>query len=216
MRLRQLSAAALAVLAVAGLSACRSNVGAAAVINGQRISESDVHKYLTRQGVDPALAAQAEQGGQVLVPKSIALNTIVQARVYELVLARTPGGVPSDADLRASRDLAASTLSGGQITSGTALATAISAQLSKEGLTSSLLPIVLRSIDLEYALITRVKAAAAADLAKAVAAQHVKVSINPAYGKWSAADVSVLPPSGTDLPNFLTLQSAPVASSTAG
>ncbi|HEV7193416.1 MAG TPA: hypothetical protein VGN35_09440 [Jatrophihabitantaceae bacterium] len=215
MRVRQLGAAALAVLAVTGLSACRSNVGAAAVVNGRRIAESDVHKYVTPAGVDPSLKAQAETSGQVLVPTSIALNTIVQARVYELVLAHTPGGVPSNADLRAARDVAAQTLSGGQITSGAALQAAISSQLTKEGLKSDLLPLVVRSIDLEYALITRVKATSSADIAKAVAAQHVSVSVNPAYGRWSAADVSVLPPSGTDLPNFLTLQSPPVAPTTA-
>lgn len=215
MRVRQLGAAALAVLAVAGLSACRSNVGAAAVVDGHRISESDVHSYVTPQGVDPALKAQADQSGQVLVPKSIALNAIVQSRIYAAVLTRTGGGLPSDADLRAARDVAAQTLSGGQITSGADLEKAIAAQLSKEGLSQRLLPVVLRSIDLEFALITRIKAASSADIAKAVTAQHLKVSVNPAFGRWSAQDVSVLPPSGSELPNFLTLQSPPATPTTA-
>lgn len=216
MRVRQLGAAALAVLAVAGLASCRSNVGAAAVVDGHRISESDVHKYVTTKGVDAALKAQADQAGQVLVPKSIALNAIVQSQVYQAVLTRTQGGLPSDADLRAARDVAAQTLSGGQITSGADLEKAVAAQLTKEGLNERLLPIVLRSIDLEYALITRVKATSSADIAKAVAAQHIKVSVNPSFGRWSAPDVSVLPPSGSELPNFLTLQSPPAAPSTAG
>lgn len=215
MRVRQLGAAGLAVLAVAGLSSCRSNVGAAAVVNGHRISESDVHTYVTAQGVDPALKAQADQAGQSLVPKSIALNALVQSQVYALVLTRTQGGLPSDADLRAARDLAAQTLSGGQITNGVDLSKAVAAQLTKESLNARLLPVVLRSIDLEFALINRVKAASSADIAKAVTAQHIKVSVNPAFGRWSAADVSVLPPSGSELPNFLTLQSPPVAPSTA-
>lgn len=217
MRVRQLTAAAVAVLAVAGLSACRSNVGAAAVVDGHRISESDVHKYLTAAGVDPSLAAQAKASNQNFVPKTIALNTIVQAQVYELVLRHTKGGVPSDAELRAARDVAAQTLTGGSITSGAALESAVSSQLAKEGLAHSLLPLVVRSIDLEYALITRIQATSAADIAKAVTAQHVTVSVNPAYGKWSGPDVSVLPPSNSTLPDFLSRQTSPaVAASTAG
>lgn len=215
MRLRQLGAAGLAVLAVVGLTSCRSNIGTAAVVAGHRISESDVHSYLTPQGADPSLVAQADQNGQALVPKSVALNALVQAKVYEVVLAHTQGGVPSDGDLRAARDAAAQTLSGGQITSGADLEKAISAQLSKEGLNAKLLPVVLRSIDLEFALISRVHAASSSDIAKAVNAQHIKVSVNPAYGHWSASDVSVLPPSGTDLPNFLTLQTPSSAPTTA-
>jgi hypothetical protein len=216
-RVRQLTAAVVAVLAVAGLSACRSNVGAAAVVDGHRISESDVHKYLTAAGVDPSLAAQAKASNQNFVPKTIALNTIVQAQVYELVLRHTKGGVPADAELRAERDVAAQTLTGGSITSGAALESAVASQLTKEGLTRNLLPLVVRSIDLEYALITRIQATSAADIAKAVTAQHIKVSVNPAYGKWSAPDVSVLPPSNSTLPDFLSRQTPPaVAASTAG
>jgi hypothetical protein len=216
-RVRQLTAAVVAVLAVAGLSACRSNVGAAAVVDGHRISESDVHKYLTAAGVDPSLAAQAKASNQNFVPKTIALNTIVQAQVYELVLRHTKGGVPADAELRAARDVAAQTLTGGSITSGAALESAVASQLTKEGLTHNLLPLVVRSIDLEYALITRIQATSAADIAKAVTAQHIKVSVNPAYGKWSAPDVSVLPPSNSTLPDFLSRQTPPaVAASTAG
>jgi hypothetical protein len=214
-RVRQLTVAALAVIAVSGLSACRSNVGAAAVIDGQRISESQVHKYLIRAGADPAVKSQAAQNGQVLVPQSIAVNTLVQAKVYELVLRRTPGGLPSDAQLRSARDAAAQTLSGGQVSSAADLIKAISSELGKEGLKANLLPAVVRSFDLEYAVINRIKAASSADLAKAVAAQHIKVSVNPAYGSWSAPDVTVVPPSGKSLPSFLTLQSASAAPKTA-
>jgi hypothetical protein len=214
-RVRQLIAAAVVVLAVTGLTACRSNVGAAAVINGHRISESDVHKYVTVEGPSAAVKANAQQNGQVLVPKSIALNTIVQARVFELVLRGTKGGVPSAADLRAAHDLAAQTLSNGQVTSGAALDAGVAAQLNSDGLNQKLLPIVLRSIDLEYALITRINAKTAADIAKAVQAAHIKVSVNPAYGTWSPSNASVLPPSGSKLPDFLTLHSAGSAAATA-
>jgi hypothetical protein len=192
-RARKLTALAAAVLAVAGLSACRSNVGAAAVVDGHRISESDVHTYLTAQGPTGAGLANAGPG---LVPQSLALNYIVQERVFTLTLTRTAGGVPSDAALRAQHDQAATTLIGQGVT-GAQYDSGVAAALSGYGLTQKLLPFVLRDLDLEYALVTRTKATAAADLARAIAAQHIGVSVNPAYGTWSASAFSVAPPTGT-------------------
>ncbi len=59
MRLRKLTAAALAVLAVTGLTACKSKAGVAAVIDGHRISESDLSDYVNRTGPDPTAVQQA-------------------------------------------------------------------------------------------------------------------------------------------------------------
>ena len=77
-RARKLTALAAAVLAVAGLSACRSNVGAAAVVDGHRISESDVHTYLTAQGPTSAGLANAGSG---LVPQSL-VNACVNSLLH--------------------------------------------------------------------------------------------------------------------------------------
>jgi hypothetical protein len=202
-RARKLTALAAAVLAVAGLSACRSNVGAAAVVDGHRISESDVHTYLTAQG--PSTAGVANFGAG-LVPQSLALNTIVQERVLTLTLTRTPGGLPSDAVMRAQHDQAAATLipagSQGSVT-GAQYDSGVAATLGGYGLSQKLLPFVVRDLDLEYALVIRTKATTGADVARAIAAQHIAVSVNPAYGTWSANAFSVAPPTtaaGTTAP----------------
>jgi hypothetical protein len=234
-RARKLTALAAAVLAVAGLSACRSNVGAAAVVDGRRITESDVHSYLTPQG--PSVAGLAKFVG--LVPQSVALNTVVQERVFALTLSRTAGGLPSDAELRAQHDQAAATLvqpgpqgpiTGAQYDSG------VAASLGGYGLSQRLLPFVVRVLDLEYALVTRTKATTGADVARAIAAQHIPVSVNPAYGTWSTTAFSVAPPTfsaappttaaGTTVPcpnistacpsGFLILPSAPPSAAPTG
>jgi hypothetical protein len=189
-RARKLTALAAAALAVAGLSACRSNVGAAAVVDGHRISESDVHTYLTAQGPTSAGLANSGPG---LVPQSLALNYVVQERVFTLTLTHTAGGLPSDADLRAQHDQAAATLIGQGVT-GAQYDSQVAATLSSYGLTQKLLPFVVRDLDLEYALVVRTKATAAADVARAIAGQRIGVSVNPAYGTWSATAFSVAPP----------------------
>jgi len=207
-RVRTLSAAAVVALAVTGLSACRTNVGAAAVVGGHRITESEVQTYLTPEGPTAAAVAQAAQNNQPLYPKSIALNTVVQSRVYAATLTGMPGGLPSDAELHAAHDQAAQTLTGGSIT-GAQFDAEVAASLGGEGLRQKLLPLVIRNVDLEYALIVRTKATSAADVAKAIAAQHISVSVNPAYGSWNAATYGVAAP-GSKVPDFLTLKSTAV------
>jgi hypothetical protein len=205
-----LSAVTAAVLAAAGLSACRSNVGAAAVVENTRISESDVQSYLTSTGPTQAALDRAKQAGQTLVPRSLAANTLIQQDVFEHALARTPGGVPSADALNALHDKAASTLLGTTET-GAVLDTDIASSLQAEGLQAKFLPLFIRQVELEYALIERVKATTAAELSKAIADQHVNVSVNPRYGAWDASTFQLSTTPNAGLPDFL--QPVPAASS---
>jgi hypothetical protein len=205
-----LSAVTAAVLAVTGLSACRSKVGAAAVVAGKRISESDVQSYLTSTGPTKAALDRAKQAGQTLVPRSLAANTLVQQKVFEQALARTAGGVPPADALNALHDKAASTLLG-TTEAGAVLDKDIASSLEAEGLQAKFLPLFIRQIELEYALIERVKATTAAELAKAIADQHVNVSVNPRYGAWDASTFQLSTTPNAGLPDFL--QPAPAASS---
>ena len=188
--LRALTAVAASVLAVAGLSACRSNIGTAAVVAGHRISEADVHRYLVPTGAPAAAVAQAAQSGITIMPKSETLTILVQERVYAMTLAATKGGLPSDAALRAAHDTAAQALTGQSVT-GTQFDAEVAAALSNQGIEQSLLPTYLHVLDLEYALIVRTSATQLADLGNAVAKQHIPVSVNPAYGTWDITSVSV-------------------------
>ena len=210
------AAAAAAVLAVAGLAGCRSNVGAAAVVDGHRISESDVHSYLDPAGPSAATVAQAAQNGQTIVPKSVVLNTLVQERVFGDALTRTQGGLPSPSTLAANHDQAASALTGQSIT-GAQLDAQIARNLAAEGVRAGLQTVVQRVIDLEYALVVRLNPKSQADFAAAIAQHHISVSVNGAYGAWSPADLGVLNGSSKTAPDFLTLQSgAPSGATSAG
>ena len=75
-------------------------------MNGERISESTVSKYVKHEGADPSLAAQAAQQGQELpAPKALVLQTLVQASLYENTLAKNTA-VPTDGQLAAVHDAA--------------------------------------------------------------------------------------------------------------
>jgi hypothetical protein len=217
-RVRALTAVAASVLAVTGLSACRSNIGTAAVVAGHRISETDVRKYLAPAGPPAAAVAQAAQSGVTITPKSLALTILVQARVFEMTLAATSGGVPSAAALRAAHTAAAQALTGQSMT-GTQFDTLVGSTLADEGLQPSILTTYLHALDLEYALIVRTSATQVSDLGNAVTKQHIVVSINPAYGTWDITKVTVSATQTLDqLPPFMQklqgYSSAPTAAPT--
>lgn len=85
--------AVLAVaLAVSGLTACRSNVGLAATIDGHRVSESDVTSYLTRnaQAID---RTDAKQRSYQASPRSYVVEILINEallRAAYRVLNATP------------------------------------------------------------------------------------------------------------------------------
>ncbi len=202
-RFRGLTAALAALAALVGLTACRTNVGTAAIVDGHRISESDVHKYLDPTGPTPSYVAAAVSSGQTVLPKADVMTILVQNQVFATTLARTSGGLPSDAALNAAHDQAVQTLTGQSVT-GAQFDAQVAGNLLSEGIKLNLLPILLHVVDLEYQLVVRTKASQLSDLGAAVAAEHISVDVNPAYGTWQAANVSVVQ-SNSDLPNFLTL-----------
>jgi hypothetical protein len=202
-RVRALTAAVAALAALVGLTACRTNVGTAAIIDGHRISESDVHKYLDPTGPTPSYLAAAAANQQSVLPKADVMTILVQNQVFAQTLAHTDGGLPSDAALNAAHDQAVQTLTG-QSTTGAQFDAQVAGNLLAEGIKLNLLPILLHVVDLEYQLVVRTKAAQLSDLGTAVSKQHISVDINPAYGTWVPANVAVVQ-ANSDLPNFLTL-----------
>lgn len=103
MRFRLLGAAVAVVLAVAGLAGCRANVGTAAWVDGQRISDSDVSQYLT-----PKAQPVSGQNGQ-LSPRSFVLAELINERLGFRILQAIPGVssvTSSQLDAQLQRDLA--------------------------------------------------------------------------------------------------------------
>ena len=214
MKGRPLALAAASLLAVTGLTACHTNVGAAAFVNGHRISESDIGKYLAPAGVSDQAKAQAAQQGGTINPRSIVTNVLVTEAVFRAVL-QSSNSVPTPAQLDASKDAALQTFFG-TTQSGGQLDATVASDLTSAGVKPSLLPHFFTSYELEYVLVKTHSLTNVADLSKVVSDAHVKVSVNPAYGQWDAANVSV---GSAATPGYLTRQSTyqpPTPTSTPG
>lgn len=203
MTARLVAVPAALVLAAATLTACTPKAGAAAIVADTRISTTEVGKFVTRSGPTPEAVAQAAQQEQQLLPKTTVVTYLVQQVVFARALAATRDGMPSDAVLNQLHDRAAQTLLGSSLT-GAELDTYLSENVGKSGFTDKFPGLVLRTVELEQALIDRLKASSIDDLAAAVQKTGVHVAVNPRYGTWSAAHLDVEDPAGA-VPSFLTL-----------
>jgi hypothetical protein len=190
-RVRKLAAAvATAVLVVAGLSACDSNAGTAAVVDGHRITNSDVSKY-----VQPNAQPFDTQSGKV-VPRGLVLNTLIAQRLYEKAL-RENGGMPSAAQLNEARR---KVLQGGAESD-------LTKQIVASGFTASFEPVYIRTQALEQVLEDR--AQQGADVKKITKSLGAHVKVSPEYGTWGENGLTDDPTQGQ--PPFVTFNSAATA-----
>lgn len=214
MRVRKLTAVvgmtAITALALGGLTACDSKVGQAAIIGGHRISESDLGKYLSPAGAAPSAISAAAKAGQGVFPKTDVVQILIQQELFKRALAKN-GGVPGKGALASLHDQAASTLLGTQLT-GAQLDTALGQGLTSHGTSATFLPVVLRTFELELALVLKVKAQSLADLAAVVNKLGIKVQVNPRYGKWDPKALSLGAPT-SNIPDFLKLDGVSTAAS---
>jgi hypothetical protein len=223
-RVRKLNAAAviagMAALTVVlgGLTACDSKVGQAAIVGDHRISESDLGAYLTPAGASPSVLSAASAAGQHVYPKSEVVQLLVQQELFERVL-ESRGGVPTEGELAKLHDQAAATFLGTQL-SGAQLDSYLATTQDDYGYGAKYAHLLLRTVELEAALAVDLKAQSLADLTAAVNKEHIKVQVNPRYGKWAPATLSVGSPSSA-VPDFLKLggtasPAAPSSSPAAG
>jgi hypothetical protein len=213
-RIRQLAIVAVATAVGAlGLTACTSKVGAAAIVNGDRISDNTVSRYVKAGGADPTAVQQAAAQGNELAPRAIVINTLVQNAVFTRALSATAGGLPSDATLASYHDDAVTNLAQG--TPGT-FDSQIDAQLPTDGLEPSFRPVFVRSLELEWALVLRSKATQPSQLAAYVNKNKISVQVSAKYGAWDPTSLTIGAPS-TGIPSFVKVPSASAsAPATAG
>lgn len=209
--LRTIAAAAAATLALGGLAACRSNVGTAATVGGYRITESKVETFLTPTGADPSAVAAAKAQGQVSAPRSQVLQVLVQQQLFERTLTAN-GGIPAAGVLQASHDKAAQVLLQTSVT-GDALDRSLTTGLKRSGIRSSFGRTYLRSLELEYTLITRKHLTQLPQLVALIDKVRAPVSISPRYGTWDAKSLGV--DSSHGVPGFVSLQPTAGAASSA-
>jgi hypothetical protein len=206
-RLSKVGACLVAVLAFGALSACGTKAGAAAFVGDDRISESEVTKYVDASYTLPATTDPTQPKEP---PRVIALNTLIETRLMTELLAKSLGGVPSDAELAALHDEAYAVQIGIQQT-GSAADAQMAKLLEDNGLKQSFAPVFTRSIELKQAVIDKIKAQQQSDIANAVNKLGVHVSVNGRYGSWSTADAGL---AGYTPPDVVTLGSAAPAPTT--
>jgi hypothetical protein len=192
-RVRWLAAAALCALGALTLAGCDSKIGTAAVVNGSKISESDVSRYL-----DPA-AADASQA------RSTALQYQIEEKVLSAAL-RTKNALPSDDELAKGHDEALTNLFNGQL-SGNQASQALTKVLAQNGLKSSFGDVLVRTVELEQAYTVAIKADQAQQAVAELAKQNIPVSVNPRYGSWNGQTFSFTGLGSKQLPSVVTLGS---------
>ena len=203
MRVRSLTAAAAATLALTALAGCRSNVGNAATVNGERISDTTVSQYVTRRAKSVTLSSSSGSGVEVS-PKAFVLQTLVYTRLLKALVEVGPNGGPTKGQLAA---IAAQTRGGKS-------AEAFATSQGITGYTSAFdRQLVQRQT---YAAVLQSYQQQGVDLPTLLKKARIKVSVSPRYGKWDDKALSLDGSSGAGVPAFVKLQPTPsgVASAT--
>jgi hypothetical protein len=201
-RVRSLTAAAVASLALAGLAGCRSNVGDAAVVNGARISDTTVSHYVTPSA--KSITLQSSSGAGVEVgPKAFVLQTVVYTRLLKALVKAGPGGGPTKAQLAS---LSRQTRAGKS-------ATAYAKSQGITGYTSAFDRLLVQRQT--YAAALQTYQQQGVDLPTLLKKAKIKVSVSPRYGKWDSKALSLDGSSGAGVPGFVKLQPTPNGSASA-
>jgi hypothetical protein len=190
--LKLAGALVVAALAVTGLSACQSRVGAAAYVGSTRISESTVGKYVNRNATETT----DQSTGALESPKSEVLDTLIINELIDRVIASKPSFRPSGAALDAARTTALTQI-------GAPSVAALETGLESAGFTKSFADFYLDEQAKISLLTADLKDTDGSVLFKAVNDLHVKVSVSPRYGDWNETQLSVS--TGPSTPSFLTL-----------
>lgn len=204
MRLRALAVTTALALAATGLTACTSKIGQAAVVGTDRISTKTVDTFVNPAG--PTAAATAQQQGTPTPPRVFVLETLIQRDLFRAALAATPGGVPSDEQLRAVHDQVASQVTQGQVV-GADFDKAYTSQLVALGYRASLAPVLIEVGELEYVLAKNGNVTTLPQLLALIGRAHRSVSVSPRYGSWDASQLTLSTDTKSGRPSFLTIGS---------
>jgi len=190
-KFRHLAACAVAVLTLIGLSGCRTKVGSAAFVGGDRITDGDVGKYLTVKSTP-----YSNQRGNEVRPRSLVLGVLIQEQLFEKALAAN-GVAATDAELDKVKDDVLRGVSEEQLTS----------EITKSNFTGSFEPLYLRSQELFVLFGQRAGARSAEDVVAALNKVGIRVQVSPRYGTWNGSHLSLENGLDPGLSSVLTLES---------
>jgi hypothetical protein len=208
----------LAASAALLLSACAPKTGAAAEVDGGRISATSINDPVHAASADDISAlGYASVAEQKIGARTLVLQYLVEEKLFSAALDKM-GVHPSAADLAEKHDDAIQVLYASRVTdTGSAGDQRLAASLKQNGVDADFASHVLRAAELEAVfadeagvdLIDSTSGAAnASDIGPAVQKLGVKVSINPRYGTWSWDALGV---DQVSLPGFLSLAPAAAA-----
>lgn len=204
MKLRVLAAGVLAVAALAG---CQSKIGQAAVVNGVRLSDSDVSTYVTKKAVPFATS-----NGQI-TPKVFAVESWIEMTLFEQTIDKH-GGSPTSAERTEYEGL----------TLGSTALPQLTKAYTEKGFTTAMRDVRIRTQTDFYILIHRLnpdldssqvvqaaQGSQANDAVKAVAAVAKQVSVSRRYGEWDPKTLTLSDSADAGLPSFVTFGSGATA-----
>lgn len=200
MKVRVLGAAAAALLVMTGLTGCRTNVGTAAVVDGHRITESDVGAYITATS-QPIKENAGNGTSQQVSPRSFVLAQLLNEQLGFTLLKQIPSTktlTPAQLDVRLTHDL------------GNRTEKSVAESFGLKGYAPSFDHIVLRVQEIRNVIGTAQQQGL--NLQNVFSKLHFPVSVNPRYGKWDPKTFTLI--TSTVIPSYLTVQ--PGQSSAAG
>jgi hypothetical protein len=186
--------AALAALAVAGLglTGCDSKAGTAAVVNGNRITETQLSDYLAPNAQPINVSDGA--GGSFGVPARVfVLQYLIRDQVFPLLLSNAGSSVTAD-QLSADRADAIATLAGDEAT--------LQKQVAQAGLKPRFEAVMVRQQELTD--LVGKKLTTQQQLTDAIAKIKDAVSVNPRFGSWDKASLRIVDLSKKQLPAMLS------------
>jgi hypothetical protein len=178
-------------LAGIGLTACDSKAGSAAVVNGSRISETSLNQYIT-----PNAKPITGSDGSSTPARQFVLGALVRNEVFSRMLAVTPGGQPSKAELDKAK---ATVLSGTTEQS-------LTQNVTQSGLDATFTQQYLR--ELEQLTILQGRVTTQAQLTDTINKAKLDVSVSPRYGSWNTGSLAVQQLSKKQLPDVLTIDAS--------
>lgn len=194
---RRLSLVAVAALALSALAGCRTNIGTAAVVDGHRISESDVSHYIT-PGAQPVTENTGTGVTREVAPRSFVVAQLINERLGFAILAKIPSVsslTSAQLDAKLKQDIAGRSVQ------------SVAEGLGLHGYTTAFYRIVLRVQELSSVIGSA--AQNGVDLQQLFRSLDFPVSVSPRYGAWDQAKLSF--DGTTALPRYLDVQQAPAA-----
>jgi len=179
------AAAAIVPLVASALSGCDT------VVSGERISEETVSSYVT-----PKAQSVQLNNGQTIAARSFVLQTLVNARVAEEVLAAN-GITPTDQQIAAAQQAALGQANEDQLVQA----------LAARGFAPSFEPVYLRAVALSQLLATVPGITDQQGLQNALSKANVTVDVNPRYGTWDSTQLALNSDLASNLPPYLKASS---------